>query len=141
MIADKILSLLDKVKAKGENSWMACCPAHDDKNPSLIITEKDDRVLLHCFSHQCDVSDIVHAVGLELSDLFPEQIRVEGGRLIRKKRFPAAAILEALAEEFVIAELGLAALANGGTLNEKAKARMKAASNRFTNARLAGGWL
>ena len=146
MIADKLLSHLEKVKAKGNNSWMACCPAHDDKNPSLVITEKDERVLIHCFSHQCDVSDIVHAVGLELSDLFPEKDFREylpgdmrGTRSIKKKRFPAEAILEALAEEFVIAEVGLAVLADGGALNEKAKARMKEASNRFTNARIAGG--
>ncbi len=141
MISDRILPLLDKVKRKSDNSWIACCPAHDDKNPSLAITEKESVILLHCFSHQCDVSDIVHAVGLELSDLFPEQIKVEGGRPIRKKRFPAEAILEALGEEFVIAELGLAAIADGGTLNSKAQARMKEASNRFTSARRAGGWL
>ena len=141
MIADKILPLLDKVKPKGDNSWLACCPAHNDKNPSLGITEKDDKVLLHCFSHDCNVSDIVHAVGLELSDLFPENIRIEGGRPIRKKRFPAEAILEALADELAITEIGLAALADGGILNEKARARMKLASNRFTEARLAGGWL
>jgi len=139
MIADKLLSRLEKVKRKGDNSWMALCPAHNDKHPSLIITEKDERVLLHCFSHQCNVSDIVHAVGLELSDLFPEQIKVEGSKPIKKKRFSAEAILEALADEFVIAELGLAVLADGGTLNEKAQARMKEASNRFTSARIAGG--
>jgi len=141
MIADKLLSRLEKVKRKGDNSWMACCPAHDDKNPSLVITEKDERVLLHCFSHQCNVSDIVYAVGLELSDLFPEQIKVEGVRPIKKKRFPAEAILESLADEFAITEIGLAVLASGGTLNEKAQARMKEASNRFTEARIAGGWL
>ena len=139
MIADKLLSRLEKVKAKGDNSWMACCPAHNDKNPSLIVTEKDERVLIHCFSHQCDVSDIVQAVGLELSDLFPEQIKIEGSRPIKKKRFPAEAILEALADELAITEIGLAALDNGGTLNQKAQARMKEASNRFTNARIAGG--
>jgi len=138
MIADKLLSRLEKVKRKVDNSWLACCPAHNDKHPSLIITEKDERVLLHCFSHQCNVSDIVHAVGLELSDLFPEQIN-KGGKPIRKKRFSAEAILEALADEFVIAELCLAVLADGGTLNEKAQARMKEASSRFTNARIAGG--
>lgn len=138
MIADKLLSRLEKVKRKGDNSWLACCPAHNDKHPSLGITEKDERVLLRCFSHQCDVSDIVHAVGLELSDLFPEQTS-KGGKPIRKKRFSAEAILEALADEFVIAELCLAVLADGGTLNEKAQARMKEASNRFTSARIAGG--
>jgi len=141
MIADKILSLLNKVKRKGDNSWIACCPAHDDKNPSLGITEKEGTVLLHCFSHQCSVFDIVKAVELEITDLFPERIRVEGGRPIKKRRFPAEAILEALAEELAITEIGLAALSNGGTLNEKARARMKQASNRFTSARIAGGWL
>ena len=139
MIADKLLSRLEKVKAKGDNSWMACCPAHDDKRPSFVVTEKDERVLIHCFSHECEVSDIVQAVGLELSDLFPENIRIEGERPIKKKRFPAEAVLEALSEEFVIAEIGSAALAGGGTLNPKAQARMKLASNRFTNARIAGG--
>ncbi len=59
----------------------------------------------------------------------------------QSKRFPAEAILEALAEELAITEIGLAALSNGGTLNEKAQARMKVASNRFTSARVAGGWL
>jgi len=46
MIADRILPLLDKVKKKSDNSWMACCPAHDDKTPSLVITEKEGVVLL-----------------------------------------------------------------------------------------------
>jgi hypothetical protein len=33
------------------NGWSARCPAHDDHNPSLSITEdRDGRVLLHCFA-------------------------------------------------------------------------------------------
>jgi hypothetical protein len=33
------------------NGWTARCPAHDDRNPSLSITEdRDGRVLLHCFA-------------------------------------------------------------------------------------------
>ena len=31
-------------------SWIARCPAHDDRTPSLSITQGDDRVLVHCFS-------------------------------------------------------------------------------------------
>jgi len=50
MITDKILPLLDKVKKKGDNSWVVCCPAHDDKSPSLAIREVDDRLLIHCFA-------------------------------------------------------------------------------------------
>ena len=30
--------------------WMARCPAHDDRTPSLSIRQGDDRVLIHCFA-------------------------------------------------------------------------------------------
>ena len=32
----------------GQGSYTACCPAHDDKTPSLSITEISDGVLIHC---------------------------------------------------------------------------------------------
>ncbi|MBK6590648.1 MAG: DUF3987 domain-containing protein [Acidobacteria bacterium] len=48
---------------------MARCPAHDDKSPSLSITEKDDKVLVHCFAG-CTPDEILSAVGLEFRDLF-----------------------------------------------------------------------
>ena len=51
--------------------WIACCPAHDDRNPSLSITDGDDgKVLLHCHAG-CSVDQIVSAAGLDLKDLFP----------------------------------------------------------------------
>ena len=68
---DKILSCLDKVKSAGTNKWKACCPAHDDKNPSLAISETSDgTVLLKCWAG-CTTQSIVSAIGLELRDLFP----------------------------------------------------------------------
>lgn len=68
---DKVLSCLDKVKSAGTNKWKACCPAHDDKNPSLAISETSDgTVLLKCWAG-CTAQDIVSAIGLELRDLFP----------------------------------------------------------------------
>lgn len=68
---DKVLSCLDKVKPAGTNKWKACCPAHEDKNPSLAISETSDgTVLLKCWAG-CTVQDIVSAIGLELRDLFP----------------------------------------------------------------------
>jgi putative DNA primase/helicase len=36
---------------KSGSAWMACCPAHNDKNPSLSIRAVDgNRVLVHCFA-------------------------------------------------------------------------------------------
>ena len=68
---EKIHSCLDKVKSSGINKWKACCPAHDDKNPSLAITETSDgTVLLKCWAG-CTTQHIVSAIGLELRDLFP----------------------------------------------------------------------
>lgn len=68
---DEVLSCLDKVKSTGTNKWKACCPAHDDKNPSLAISETSDGVvLLKCWAG-CTTQNIVSAIGMELRDLFP----------------------------------------------------------------------
>jgi len=68
---ENLLSRLDKVKSAGVNKWKACCPAHDDKSPSLAISETSDgTVLLRCWTG-CTAKQIVTAMGLELRDLFP----------------------------------------------------------------------
>jgi putative DNA primase/helicase len=69
MAAD-ILSLLDGVRRSGDG-FIAKCPAHDDRKPSLSVTFRDNRALLKCFSG-CDTADVVHAMGLEFRDLFTE---------------------------------------------------------------------
>ena len=72
---DKVLSCLDKVKSAGVNKWNACCPAHNDKSPSLSITETSDgTVLLKCWVG-CTAQDIVSAIGLALRGLFPGEKR------------------------------------------------------------------
>ena len=65
------LDLLDRLEqvTGGKGRWMACCPAHQDKSPSLAITEVDDRVLVYCFAG-CETSDITAAIGLNVADLF-----------------------------------------------------------------------
>ena len=39
---NNLLSRLDKVRQSGPDSWMACCPAHEDKSASLSIRHADD---------------------------------------------------------------------------------------------------
>lgn len=51
------------------DSWQACCPAHEDLNPSLSISPADDKVLLHCFA-ECTTEAVVTALGLTMKDLF-----------------------------------------------------------------------
>jgi len=68
---DVLLSRLEKVKGKFP-SWMALCPSHADNGPSLHVTAKDDgKVLIKCFAG-CGASDVMTAIGLSLSDLYPE---------------------------------------------------------------------
>ena len=49
--------------------WMAQCPAHQDRNPSLSIREGEGKILLHCFAG-CTVEAICVALGIKTSDLF-----------------------------------------------------------------------
>lgn len=65
------LARLEKVTG-GRGKWLARCPAHDDRDPSLSVGQADDgRVLIHCFAG-CTPEDITAAVGIELWDLAPE---------------------------------------------------------------------
>lgn len=63
MSLDLILAALD-AKPSGAR-WMAKCPAHGDKSPSLMISERGDGgVRLHCFAG-CSQPDIMAALGLD----------------------------------------------------------------------------
>src|SRR5450755_4177855 len=57
-------------------SWQ--CPAHEDRKPSLSVSEGDDgRVLIHCQAG-CRTEDVLAAVGLTMRDLMPDQTAVLG---------------------------------------------------------------
>lgn len=65
------LENLRKFRAIGGGKYQACCPAHDDKGPSLAIREMDDgRILLHCFAG-CEVPSILDACGMTFADIMP----------------------------------------------------------------------
>lgn len=58
--------------ARSGNGYKASCPAHDDKKPSLSVTEGNDgRVLLNCHAG-CTIEAVVEAMGLGLPDLHPK---------------------------------------------------------------------
>ena len=67
-----LLSRLDKVRRTGAHTHIACCPHHGDKNPSMQITETDNRVLIHCFSQGCGSAEILDSIGLDHRVLYPE---------------------------------------------------------------------
>ncbi len=71
---DVLLDRLSKVK-RTKKGWLACCPAHDDRHPSMNIKETPDgTVLVKCWVG-CTADEIVSAVGLQLRDLFVKSHR------------------------------------------------------------------
>ena len=76
---DKVLPLLERVRQTRPGRWMACCPAHEDRSPSLGIAElDDDRVLINCRAG-CSVVEVLAALGLDMSDLYPSRPGEPGG--------------------------------------------------------------
>ena len=81
-----VLTKLEGVSGGSSGKWTARCPAHDDRQASLSVTEGDDgRVLIKCFAG-CQVQDVVAALGLEMGDLFKHSSpRREGGSYMSSK--------------------------------------------------------
>jgi len=65
-----ILSQLDNVSGAGEG-YKASCPAHDDKTPSLSITEKSDKVLFHCHAG-CSQQAVMAALNMTAAPSYQE---------------------------------------------------------------------
>ena len=68
------LNSFRKVKRTGNNQFLACCPAHDDKKASLSIAFNpgEQKIALHCHAG-CRTEDILSAIGKDWSAVMPEQ--------------------------------------------------------------------
>jgi hypothetical protein len=79
---------LDRVDFKREgNGFKAKCPAHEDIQASLSISEgADGRVLLYCHAG-CTVEQVVSKLGLTLADLFPRTGN-DRGKIVATYEYP-----------------------------------------------------
>ena len=130
--AARLLERVDCVKRTGEGRWIAKCPAHDDKTPSLSIREVDDRVLLHCWSG-CSAAAITAAAGLRLADLF-ERPLPSAGPLQKHERFGWRDAWRCLWHEALIAALVASDAARGQPLSQEDAARAALAAERLGEA-------
>ncbi len=135
MIAERLLDRLESVRESGPGRWIARCPAHDDKTPSLAIRDVDGKLLLHCFA-ECSLHEIVSAVGLELSDLFPEKPK---SHKPISRPIPAADILSCLTLESTFLALCAEAMLRGEKLQECDRNRLQLSAARCHAALNAGG--
>jgi len=133
MNVDSLLAKLEGVRSNGRGRWMARCPSHEDRLPSLSVRELDDgRILLHCFGG-CDVESVLGALGLEFDSLFPEkpQEYVKGER----RPWPAVDVLRALVDESMIVAVAAANLAQHVELTDADRERLMLAAERINAGR------
>lgn len=135
---DRLLSCLDRVKRTGPSTWLASCPTREDKHPSMTIRELDDgRVLVHDFGGDSP-AEILAAIGLTFSDLYPPRAtahHVKGER----RPFPAADCLRAVGFEATLVALAGAAIIAGEPITQFDKDRLLIAVGRINAAIGAGG--
>ena len=128
--ARPLLDRLEKVTDRGGGHFMACCPAHDDRNPSLSVRETDDRVLVHCFAG-CSAGQVVAAAGLSLADLYPHSPPAHVSPFPESRRFDARALLLMLAHEALVVAIAADDLASGEPLSDLDRSHLKAAAVRI----------
>jgi hypothetical protein len=114
--AETFLAGLRKVRRTVPGEWVACCPAHEDRSPSLAVKQADDgRILVHCFAG-CSVQEICDAAGVIISDLFPEKLIAERMPAIG---FNARTVLKAMAFQTQMVVIVAADIVEGRAVSEQ----------------------
>ena len=85
------------------SSWMARCPAHEDREPSLSLTERNGKVLVKCFAG-CQQRDVVEA--LRARGLWPENLAQSTWNEEKPRRNRAENLGPIVAEYFYTDENG-----------------------------------
>lgn len=122
MSAAILLDRLDRVTEHGSGRWRAVCPVHESRHrsQSLSVRETEDgAILVYCFAG-CGAGDVVAAVGLSLSQLFPAS---QGTLRTRKSGRPnhyhaAGQALQTLHREVLIVLMALECVLRGDQLDE-----------------------
>ncbi len=74
-MSDVLSAIVAATKAqKSGRGWQGACPAHEDRSPSLSISNGRVGVVLHCHAG-CSFESIVEALGYRPRDLFHDHCR------------------------------------------------------------------
>ena len=136
MSVDKLLNGLQKLKRTGNSSWMACCPAHDDRSPSLSIKDNGDgKVMLRCFAG-CETIDVLGAIGLDWDDVMPPRQQPERIQTVKpvKHTIYATDAIEIIRKEAQIIVMAAIDITKGVKINEPEMERIKTAMTRINTA-------
>lgn len=130
MSAETLLARLEGVRQTGPGRWTARCPAHEDRSPSLSIRETDEGIILLNDFAGCCAADIVAALGLMLSDLFPERL-THCAKPTRPNHWHAAReALRAVSAEALLVALAAENISKGMKFSPEDHARLILAAGR-----------
>lgn len=106
MTAADVLALLDGVRSCGAGRWSARCPAHDDRSPSLSVSQGARGILLWCWAG-CTLAEIVAALGIRVRALHydadaPADSRARREAAQRRDREQARRAAETMADGAVM---------------------------------------
>lgn len=128
---DKFLSRLKGVRKLGDGRYVAHCPAHDDRTPSLHATVKDGRLLIHCKA-ECTAQDVLDSIGLTFADLYPDADRAAyaAATASRGKKWSRNYPVDELALERRILEIARHQINQGKELSLEDQVRLEIAIER-----------
>ena len=117
----EVLDRVANVKKASPTRYRARCPAHQDeksKNRSLVIFENENgSVGFHCHAG-CQCDEILFVVGLQPSDLFPNDEWMEKQRKEGKPTGPQLrSVIERARGATTLVEVGARMLSRGETLD------------------------
>ena len=131
--SDLLLTRLERVKETGPGRWVACCPAHGDRSPSLSVRETEDgAVLIHCFAG-CPSAAVILAMGLAWSDLYPANIK-DHAPIRPGQRWVPRDVLLAVSREALVALIAAETVAKGEPLGAEDRKRLRKAALVLRNA-------
>lgn len=135
--AAPLLQRLEGIQTQGDNT-RAMCPACGGRSRKLVVTEREWRVLLHCFGG-CKAIEVLEAVSLTWADIMPPrhwpetpQERRQARRAIREAGWSSA--VQVLAFEAQVALIAARQLSRWSVLSDEDDARLAEAVQRIDHA-------
>lgn len=136
--AEMFLSRVEGVRKTGPGRWIFKVPTRKDKRPSGSLRELEDgRILIHDFAGD-SVVDILAAVGLGLTDLFPDR-PTDNGIKGERRPFPTADVLRCVSFEALVAAAAATSMAAGNRLTSADRKRLMLAAERLSAATAEAG--
>jgi hypothetical protein len=128
---ESVLGRLEDPRPNGKERWRCRCPSCGGNRSALSIgVGLNDSVLIRCWKG-CDVEEVVTALGLIMSDLFPSDPGASALPLPRRRMLSAHQCVEVISFECLLTWTAALNLANGHVLTSDDLTRLSTAAHRI----------